>query len=66
MVRKYMAKEDSPAMAKLLDGVSITPNSSSVEVSLDATDDPLHSLLLQRNLQPRTVGSIDLQVKLRA
>jgi hypothetical protein len=58
LVRKYMAKQSSPsnqpnlALAALLDHVSVTPNSSLVELSLNVTEEQIRDLILQRTFSP--------------
>lgn len=54
LVRKYMAKQSSasnpanPALAEILDHISVTPNNSLVDVALELPNDQLRDLILQR------------------
>ena len=51
LVRKYLAKESSPsdpALAAVLDHLSVTPNNSLVDVSIDVPNDQLRDLILAR------------------
>jgi hypothetical protein len=51
VVKKYLAKQATPpslALAAILERVSVTPNSSLVEISIDVLESQLRDLILER------------------